>query len=76
MLRHDEPAGFDRNGCPFSFGMGGLFRRNTQLQRQRLTRDQLLLKLGAAKKEAGRAYTLVAIRLPDPGQEVVEIHGP
>ena len=47
-----------------------LWRRLHELQRQRLTRDQLLLKLGAAKKEAGRAYTLVMIRLPDPGQEV------
>jgi transposase len=47
-----------------------LWRRLHELQRQKLTRDQLLLKLGAAKKEAGRAYALVAIRLPDPGQEV------
>ena len=47
-----------------------LWRRLHELQGQTLTRDQLLLKLGAAKKEAGRAYTLVAIHLPDPGQEV------
>jgi hypothetical protein len=47
-----------------------LWRRLHELQRQTLTRDQLLLKLGAAKKEAGRAYALVAIRLPDPDQEV------
>jgi len=47
-----------------------LWRRLHELRGQRLTRDQLLLKLGAAKKEAGRAYTLVAIHLPEPGQEV------
>ncbi len=47
-----------------------LWRRLHELQRQRLVRDQLLLKLGAAKKEAGRVYGLVAIRLPDSGQEV------
>ena len=32
-----------------------LWRRLHELQNQKLTRDQLLLKLGAAKKEAGRA---------------------
>ena len=47
-----------------------LWRRLHQLQGQQLTRDQLLLKLGAAKKEAGRAYSLVAIDLPDPSQPV------
>ena len=45
-----------------------LWRRLQELQGQKLTRDQLLLKLGAAKKEAGRAYSLVAIQLPDPAQ--------
>ena len=33
-------------------------------------RDQLLLRLGAAKKEAGRAYRFVRIRLPKEGEEV------
>jgi hypothetical protein len=47
-----------------------LWRRLHELQRQKLTRDELLLKLGAARKEAGRVYALVAIRLPDPLQEV------
>jgi hypothetical protein len=47
-----------------------LWRRLHELQRQKLTRDELLLKLGAAKKEAGRVYALLGIRLPDPGQEV------
>ena len=47
-----------------------LVKRLRELQQHVLTRDQLLLKLGAAKKEAGRAYSLVDIRLPDNGQEV------
>jgi hypothetical protein len=47
-----------------------LWPRLHELQRQKLTRDELLLKLGAAKKEAGRAYALVAIELPDPSEEV------
>ena len=47
-----------------------LWRRLHELQQQTLTRDALLLKLGAAKKEAGRAYFLVDIQLPDPEQPV------
>jgi hypothetical protein len=47
-----------------------LWRRLHELQGQKLTRDELLVKLGAAKKEAGRAYSLVAIELPDLDQEV------
>lgn len=47
-----------------------LLKRLRELQQQDLTRDQLLLKLGAAKKEAGRAYHLVDIHLPDNGQAV------
>jgi hypothetical protein len=47
-----------------------LWRRLHELQAQTLSRDQLLLKLGAAKKEAGRAYALVKIRLPDKNQPV------
>jgi hypothetical protein len=41
-----------------------LWKRLHELQCQKLTRDQLLIKLGAAKKEAGKTYALVAIRLP------------
>jgi hypothetical protein len=41
-----------------------LWQRLHVLQTQKLTRDQLLIKLGASKKEAGRAYSLVEIRLP------------
>ena len=47
-----------------------LWRRLDALRQQRLSRDQLLLKLGAAKKEAGRVYAVVDIRLPGNGQPV------
>jgi Transposase DDE domain len=47
-----------------------LWGRLQALQGQKLSRDELLLKIGAAKKEAGRAYALVEIALPDPDQEV------
>jgi len=47
-----------------------LWHRLQELQQQKLSRDQLLIKLGAAKKEAGRAYYLVDIQLPDKDQEV------
>ena len=47
-----------------------LWHRLGELQQQKLTRDQLLLKLGAAKKDAGRAYGLVHIHLPEPDQAV------
>jgi hypothetical protein len=45
-----------------------LVKHLSELQQHVLTRDQLLLKLGAARKKAGRAYSLVDIRLPDNGQ--------
>ncbi len=38
--------------------------------RKRLTRDTLLMKLGALKKEAGRAFGLMDITLPDSGQPI------
>ena len=47
-----------------------LWHRLQELQQQTLSRDQLLIKLGAAKKEAGRAYYLVDIQLPEKDQEV------
>lgn len=47
-----------------------LWNRLHELQQQKLNRDQLLLKLGAAKKEAGHAYGLVNIALPDKDQPV------
>ncbi len=47
-----------------------LWRRLHELPRQNITRDMLLLKLGAAKKEAGRAYSLVKINLPKAEEPV------
>ena len=49
-----------------------LWRRLHELRGQSLSRDELLLKLGAARKEAGRAYHLVDIRLPQAGEAVTE----
>jgi transposase len=47
-----------------------LIRRLRELQRQDLTRDELLLKLGGAKKEAGKAYGLLDIHTPKKDQPV------
>ncbi len=47
-----------------------LWKRLQELQRQDLSRDDLLLKLGAAKKDAGRAYGLVRIQVPAPDEPV------
>jgi transposase len=48
-----------------------LLKRLAQLRAMpKLKRDQLLLKLGAAKSEAGRAYNLVDIHIPEPRQAV------
>ena len=47
-----------------------LIKRLRELQRQDLTRDDLLLKLGAAKKEAGKAYGLMTIHTPTKDQPV------
>jgi len=43
-----------------------LWARLHALQRQRPTYETLLLKLGAAKQEAGRAWALVGVELPAP----------
>jgi len=40
------------------------------MRRSRPKRDQLLLRIGAAKKEAGRAFRFVKLHLPEAGQEV------
>jgi len=45
--------------------------RKLRAMRHRLpSRDRLLLRIGAAKKEAGRAFGLVKIQLPEVGQAV------
>jgi hypothetical protein len=49
-----------------------LWNRLHELQSQKLSRDQLLIKLGAAKKEAGRTYSLVEIHLPAKDQPVTK----
>jgi hypothetical protein len=48
-----------------------LWNRLHKIRRMKnLKRDALLLKLGAAKQEAGKAWTLLDIRLPEPRQAV------
>jgi transposase len=48
--------------------LGKLLDRLKELQEKRPSYDQLLLKLGAAKQQAGRVWSLVNITLPkDPG---------
>ncbi len=47
-----------------------LWKRLHQLQTQSPSRDQLLLKLGAAKRDAGRAWYLVKIEVPDAVEEL------
>jgi len=48
-----------------------LVKRLHELRQQKLTRDQLLIKLGAARKEAGpAAYRLIDIQLPGKDQPV------
>jgi len=39
-------------------------------KQKRLTRDALLMKLGAARKDAGRAFGLMDITLPEAGQPI------
>src|SRR5512139_386385 len=47
-----------------------LWKRLHELPHQRINRDQLLLKLGVAKKEAGRTYSLIDFELLTAGQPV------
>jgi transposase len=47
-----------------------LWSRLKELQKQNITRDTLLLKIGAAKKEAGRVYYLIEITLPKKAEDV------
>jgi hypothetical protein len=46
------------------------WNRLKEISKQNLDRDQLLMKFGAAKKEAGRAASLVEITLPPVEQPV------
>lgn len=48
-----------------------LWHRLHQLRAMKaIKRDELLLRLGAAKQDAGKAWTLVDIKLPEPRQAV------
>src|SRR5919106_1231719 len=47
-----------------------LLRKLRAMRKSLPKRDQLLLRIGAAKKEAGRAFGLVNIRLPKKDEEV------
>jgi hypothetical protein len=47
-----------------------LLKTLRKLRRSVPGRDQLLLRIGAAKKEAGRAFGFVPMRLPQEGEEV------
>ena len=77
LLAHDEELYILARSHPRTFKERSmrrrrlkiLWRRLHELQQQTPTRDALLLKLGAAKKEAGRAYHLVEIQIPDPNQQ-------
>jgi transposase len=46
------------------------WNRLKELSQQKLDRDRLLMKIGAAKKEAGNAARLVELSLPLPHQKV------
>ena len=47
-----------------------LLKTLRKLRRSAPTRDQLLLRIGAAKKDAGRAFGFVPLHLPGEGEEV------
>ena len=47
-----------------------LWARLKELSEMKQDRDRLLMRLGAAKKEAGRAWYLVAVEVPEAGQPV------
>ena len=46
------------------------WNRLNELQKQKLNRDQLLMKIGAAKKEAGKTARIVELTLPSAHQQV------
>jgi transposase len=47
-----------------------LWKRLQELRAMKPSRDELLMKLGAARKDAGRAWHLVQIQTPKPRQAV------
>ena len=44
--------------------------KKLQGRKKKLTRDQLLLAVGQAKEQAGRAYALLDIQWPEEGQDI------
>jgi transposase len=48
----------------------GLWKRLQELSQMKLTRDQLLLKLGAAKSQYPAAWRLVAVEMPEENQAI------
>jgi transposase len=48
----------------------GLVKRLKDLAQRELTRDQLLLKLGAAKSQFPAAWRLITLQVPDPETEM------
>jgi transposase len=50
--------------------MARLMRKLRRMRKSLPKRDQLLLRIGAAKKEAGRAFGFVKIRVPGKDEEV------
>jgi transposase len=49
-----------------------LIKRLHELRGQKLNRDELLVKLGAAKRDAGRSYRLINIQIPGKDEAVNE----
>src|SRR5438270_1697459 len=49
---------------------GRLLRKLRAMRRNLPKRDQVLMRIGAAKKEAGRAFGVVKIQLPEKNEEV------
>lgn len=47
-----------------------LWKHLQELREQCPSRDQLLMKIGVAKKEAGRLFSLVNLKIPKPDEEV------
>jgi hypothetical protein len=70
LVRSDKRAGKERGMRRRR--LKKLWKRLGQLAGMKQTRDQLLMRLGAARKEAGRAYGLVDIHTPKQGEAVNE----
>jgi transposase len=63
VLAHSE-ARVDKERAMRRRRLRKLIARLHELQKQKLTHDELLMKLGAARTQAGRAYALVEIDIP------------